>query len=570
MILLVFIAAALPVFPSPGSFLTPLCSPVTLPGTDDPDLCEGWPVSFNTPGGGFPYTPTLFDINGDGAMEVFCTGGHTFGLSGDGSFLPGWPATEMAYMGYGTNDQMPGPSCADMTGAGSPAVLWSERDWYAGSAYMWCFNGRLPDGGDLGSFPQEAPDDFSNALASPFVLGDSDNDGDLEAWSAHTLGNTGAYYRISGFDNGGNILFTTDLDPSEQILCVYFGDLEGDGQDEFLAVSMLAGAYRLFAFEPDGQVSTGFPVQLVSPGGNAIFGPPVIADLDGDADLEIMIGHNTGTTSFIQARHHDGSPAAGFPVTVATQSQLFYFALGDVTGDQLPEIVALDNHLGSSYRAHALNLVTGEPLPGWPVSVPNWPKGFPTVVDVDNDGSQDIVFVTEGGLLYALSGDGATIEGYPKTMTAPSISGVAAGDIDNDALYELVAVTWNGWAYAWNTTGETGADGADWPMRGVDERNTGVFNGSGGSSGCDPSVPRQVFLSPANNPSSGATAFTLPAGSGGTVTIFDSYGRVVTELAAGTGDCVTWIPGPDERNGVYFARLNCPSGTASAKIVLLR
>ena len=62
------------------------------------------------PGAGFPYTPTLFDGDHDGADEIFLTGGDTFGLSGDGAFLPGWPTTEHQYMGYGTNDQKPGPS----------------------------------------------------------------------------------------------------------------------------------------------------------------------------------------------------------------------------------------------------------------------------------------------------------------------------------------------------------------------------------------------------------------------------------------------------------------------------
>ncbi|MFO7627009.1 MAG: hypothetical protein R6V62_07115, partial [Candidatus Fermentibacteraceae bacterium] len=68
MIAILVIAAALPVLPTSGSFLTPFSSPSTPPSTDDPDVCEGWPVSFNTPGGGFPYTPTLYDINGDGAL----------------------------------------------------------------------------------------------------------------------------------------------------------------------------------------------------------------------------------------------------------------------------------------------------------------------------------------------------------------------------------------------------------------------------------------------------------------------------------------------------------------------
>ncbi len=97
-------------------------------GPRDPDLCPGWPVSLGTPGAGFPYTPTLYDVTGDGRAEVFMTGGHTFGLTGDGGFLPGWPTTEHAHMGYGTNGQMPGPSVADLTGDGTVAVLWSQRD----------------------------------------------------------------------------------------------------------------------------------------------------------------------------------------------------------------------------------------------------------------------------------------------------------------------------------------------------------------------------------------------------------------------------------------------------------
>lgn len=79
----------------------------------DPSLHRGWPVSLSSPGAGFPYTPTLLDIDGDGADEIFLVGGNAFGLSGDGTFLPGWPTVEHLYMGYGTNDQMPGPSCAD-------------------------------------------------------------------------------------------------------------------------------------------------------------------------------------------------------------------------------------------------------------------------------------------------------------------------------------------------------------------------------------------------------------------------------------------------------------------------
>jgi hypothetical protein len=550
----------------------PWSEPSSTPVLDDPDLCAGWPVCVNTPGAGFPYTPTLFDIDGDGASEVFFTGGHTFGLRGDGSFLPGWPVTEMLYMGYGTNGQMPGPSCGDVTGDGTVAVLWSERDWYAGSSHMWSFNGRLPDGDNLGSFPLEAPDQFSNALDSPFVLGDSDDDGDLEAWSAHTLGNTGDYYRISGFDHEGGLLFTTDLNPAEDILNLYFGDPAGDGQEEFFAVTILNGVFRLFAFDPEGQAQPGYPVDLCAPGGGSLmFGPPLAVDLSGDGDLEIILGYNLGTTSYAQARHHDGSPVEGFPMTIASQSQLFYLGLGDVTGDQVPELIAFDNHLTSGYRIHVLDMATGDLLPGWPVALPDWPEGFPTVVDADGDGFQDIVFVTDGGALHALAGDGSERTGYPKSMSAPSISGAAAGDIDGDGCYELVAVTWNGWAYAWNTPAEVAEGTADWPMRGVDAQNTGVFTGSGGSTGATPVEPLPTVLGLIANPVTGSAVFTIPAGvDGGSVSVFDGSGRLAARLSVDSMDRATWNPGATDPDGVYFARLISDSGTATVAFILLR
>lgn len=302
-----------------------------------------------------------------------------------------------------------------------------------------------------------------------------------------------------------------------------------------------------------------------------MFGPPLAVDLSGDGDLEIIIGYNIGTNSFAQAIHHDGSPVEGFPMPIASQSQLFYLGLGDVTGDQAPELIAFDNHLTSGYRVHVLDMTTGDLLPGWPVALPDWPEGFPTVVDVDGNGTQDIVFVTDGGAFHAMAGDGSELAGYPKSMSAPSISGVAAGDIDGDGCYELVAVTWNGWAYAWNTPGEVAVGTADWPMRGVDSRNTGVFMGSGGSTGIEPSTPPQLLLELVANPVTGTVGFAVSSGTeGGIVSVFDMSGRLAARLPVGGSGSVIWNPGTGAPDGVYFARLTSGSGAATAAFVLLR
>ncbi len=454
--------------------------PDAAPAPPSRNLRQGWPVNLSSPGAGFPYTPTLFDCDHDGADEIFLTGGNTFSLRGDGSFLPGWPTTEHQYMGYGTNDQKPGPSVADVDGDGDTEIMWSERDWYAGSAHMWAFNGRSFAGSNMPGFPQVAPDEGSNALDVPFVLGDVDGDGDLEAWGPHSLGNAFVHYRISGFDHLGTRLFTRDLDAAENTLSLYFGDLDGDGTREMFAVTLLASSVNLHAFDADGNEVPGYPRALHTLSGEYLpFGPPVVADLDGDRDLEILIGTWSSGTARVRAFHHDAGACAGFPITVGTNHQLLYLGLGDLTGDRVPELIVTSKILGSDYRVYAFNLATGVELPGWPYVLPYWPEGFPTVADVDDDGYQDVCISTDGGDVRAISRTGQLLAGYPLVMSAPSISGVAVGDIDGDGLYELVAATWDGWVHAWDTPGQDLFGRADWPMRNVNARNTGVFGDHG-------------------------------------------------------------------------------------------
>ncbi len=574
-------------------------------------LREGWPVNLQAPGSGFPYTPTLFDADGDGADEIFLTGGHTFGLRGDGTFLPGWPTEEQIYMGYGTTANKPGPSVADLESDGDFEILWSERDWYAGSAHMWSFNGKEFDGTDLPYFPQIAPDDYSNALDVPFVLGDVDGDGDLEAWGPHTLGNTFVHYRLSGFDHTGALQFTTDISPDENIVCLYFGDVEGDGVEEMFAISDQSYVYRLYLFDPDGDVRPGYPITLLTlTSGYGSYNPPIPVDLDDDGDLEFIFGSWGSGASWARCTHHDGTDYPGFPIQVATSSQLFYLALGDLTGDGEPELIATDNHLGADYRIHALDLATGTPLPGWPYIVTGWPHGYPAVVDIDNDGFQDVCVSTEGGELHAIAPDGTSHPGYPLGMVAPSISGVAAGDIDGDGLYELVSATWNGWVYAWDTAGAVLPGRADWPMRGVDARNTGIFRKS-----MDPaSVPEWAHGNPGGlriqpNPayagdrieillpagtfgtmgssagltgsagsigstgiagSSGSQGSAASAGSATTLEILDATGRVIKQWKAVDGSSVTWDVETGYASGVYWARLRSGEQIRTGRVLLLR
>jgi len=306
--------------------------------------------------------------------------------------------------------------------------------------------------------------------------------------------------------------------------------------------------------------------------GYLALGPPVPADLDDDGDLEILFGHWGGGASNAYGTHHDGGAVAGFPIQIATSSQLFYVGLGDVTGDGAPELVVTDNHLGGDYRVFAIDIPTAATLTGWPFDLADWPKGFPTVADVDDDGVQDVCLATDGGELYAVAGDGQVIGGYPKQMVAPSISGVAAGDIDGDGLLELVAATWDGWVYAWDTTGEALPERADWPMRGINARNTGVFGDAGTTTAvraAASSPTRGVRVEP--NPVLFRAEFVFDfAPSPTTLEIYDSGGRLVDILVTGGGSRMAWRPRASTPPGVYFARLTGSETTGSVAFIVLR
>lgn len=458
----------------------------------EPALHAGWPVNLGGATinfGGFilasTYTSTPYDSDGDGADEVFINSAiYTFGLRGDGTFLPGWPTEQGNSPSYGTNASMPGPAAADFDGDGQGEVLWTLRDWYSASVTVWSFNARNHDGNNVSGFPQHAPGATwdSNAFEVPFVVADLDGDGDLEAVAAHTLGNNAHYYRISAFDELGTRLFTRDFSSTtESAVSLDFGDVNGDGVKEIAVVSREAfqnADINLHVLDADGNSWPGYPVYLYHMSGtDSVAGTPFLADLDGDGDLEVVVGIN-GYQSKVRAYHHDGTPVAGWPIQIGSSNQLFEFCLGDITGDGAPELIALANYRPTQglCRAYALNVATGATLPGWPFDVwaPN--RGMPAIVDVDDDGRQDVCFVAEDGRLYAVAASGQSVPGFPKRMSYACRSGVSAGDVDGDGLFELITTSIAGAAYVWDLPTPACPSRTDWPMRHVNPRNTGVFS----------------------------------------------------------------------------------------------
>ena len=84
------------------------------------------------------------------------------------------------------------------------------------------------------------------------------------------------------------------------------GDLDGDGQLE-----VVVGSYdgKIYALNHDGKNVPGWPVTT----GNVVWSSPALGDIDGDGQLEVVVGSYDGN---IYALNHDGTNVTGWPVTI--------------------------------------------------------------------------------------------------------------------------------------------------------------------------------------------------------------------------------------------------------------
>ena len=104
---------------------------------------------------------------------------------------------------------------------------------------------------------------------------------------------------------------------------------------------------------------------------------------------------------------------------------------------------------------------------GFPRRLGTSGESSPTIADLDGDGIDDIVFGTARGMVFAIDGDGADLQGWPVHTdsvatqryreippgTAGIIATVAVADIDGESGMEVVACALDGKVYAWQADG---------------------------------------------------------------------------------------------------------------------
>jgi len=337
---------------------------------------------------------------------------------------------------------------ADIDGDTYPDIVFG-----AGDIFAWDHNGQeLLDGDGMpltwGVFATEGSS-FTSALA----LAELDGNPGMEI-----VGASWETKEIYVFTSDGGVLpgwprSTVDICWASPVI----GDLDGDGDLEIVAHDIDGSVYVWHhdgteLMDGDGNPATigkFFAAGLASDGWHV--STPVLADMDSDGIVELIVAAKMDS---IYVLNDDGSSVPGWPVYIGDEGNVAASpVVGDIDGDTYPEVIAL-NDVG---RVLGLNH-DGTPMTGWPqwVNVAGFYfAGSPALADFTGDGRLEIVIPGMDGLCHFFRYDGTSMPGWPKAYSTGggTESSPVIADINGDGGLDIILGGENGRICAWDIDG---------------------------------------------------------------------------------------------------------------------
>lgn len=393
-----------------------------------------------------PKTGAIYcNLDADPEMEIIFGAGETlYAVNLDGTSVNGWPKTFAQYY-----EAVWTVSFGNIDGDSEEEVVAGIGGPLGGHIQAFHKDGSVVTGFpvNVGKYPMSA------------TLSDLDGNGTMEI----ILGTR--TYKAFVYNGDGTVYPGWPKQMDKYVASsASAGDVDNDG---IMDVVMESRNF-LYVWNKDGQILPGFPFAILdSTVGSNSYSAPVLADLTGDGKKEIIFcSHSSAVDSggIIYVVKYDGTNLPGFPTFVPNW---IYGApiVADIDGDSELEIII--GEYGASptpaFSVFAYN-VDGSLVSNFPMGPYHGSANQITIADIDNDNEFEIIFdenVTETGLgrYRALNMDGTDASGWPlELMQNTSFQQPLLGDLNNDGILDLVGGSFNFdiankqvFLYAWNT-----------------------------------------------------------------------------------------------------------------------
>ena len=553
----------------------------TVSVSTNPAQLTGWPIALL---GASSCPVVVGDITGDGAKEVVAGNEHLYAWTANGIELrddDSDPETWGVFV-----DEI-----KTVTGAPALAELDPAARGFEVFALSWDDSNKAfavrGDGAILSGWPRNPdPTTVQKGYWANASAADVDGDGLDEVFAPAKNGNLYAWH-ANGTPLGGSPAFKTNLGTYART-APSFANLDGDPYPE-----IVYGAPNgtLNVWNTDGSSLAPFPK---APGTECLANT-AIGDINKDGVLDIVMITEGGAINVYNTR--TGAQLPGWPkrLPFGGNPKTPSPALADFNFDGFLEIVVAENDVDPAQCAVRVYNYQGVVQPGWPVFVGgNTSESSPIVADVSGDGAPDILFGTEGGLLYGWNKDGQELSSFPLTVGDFIRSTPYADDVDGDGNINLVLAGWDKNLYVWNFPVPYVAAAAQWPTLSHDAQHSGYYKhrvktptDAGGGEPAPAAPPVRTFLAQ-NYPNPFNPVTTIEYGVAASATmaggktdirleIFDAKGRLVRGLVHGAQPPGTYRAIWDGRDahgarlpsGVYFSRLRVGAETQARKAILL-
>lgn len=481
--------------------------------------------------------PIVGDIDGVSGMEIVVpmANGTVLAWRADGSkvivnndsiAIPNVKGGEqlfpLAIFANGAESSVEGPALADLDGDGAAelTVAGSSIRAYSGSDQNNDERADLLFSYDTGMNVTTAP----IVMQSLIVVGTASGE-------------------IVAIDYTGNRIWQTDLGNADIIGVARIGN------NDLVTITTDGEIVRL-----DAQGNSSWTQHIMT---DANINPPVVADLDGDDEQEIVISDQAGVISIFSA---DGTTEVSAAQTEISGDSIGRPALGDIDQNGTIEIVFTGNGRLWAFNYQAM------PVHHFPIEFdrfhPELLKNEPLLANIDTDDELEIM-VAYGTNVYGFDIDGKPLDGFPLSLGGNANTTPVLSDMDDDGKLNISVTADDGYMYSWDVAYTFSTDKMAWQRSHGDWLNSAMI----AITGNEPMPQASSELMPEKtvynwpNPNEDNYTFVhywLNTSASVKIRIYDMAGDLMDELTGTSfaqADNSVRVDLSDLQSGVYIVRV---------------